>query len=160
MTILSVGIVSLIALATALGVAALVRIRAEAKLKVRSTHKRARSVRTMRERAPDLEARIKTVLAGPSRKYGEIFTDYGVWRLDRETRLELKATAGWSRLNEFTRSLVVRYLWRVLESLAGGAVVVVDQPPQTWNVEVDSRFRDHGFEWRTFGDGPQFIQET
>ena len=114
---------------------------------------------TMRTRAPELEARIKTVLTGPRQKYGDIFTDYSVWKSDRETRLELTATAQWSRLNEFTRCLVVRYLWRVLESLAGGAVVIVDSPPQEWNVEVDSGFRDQGFDWKTFGHGPQFIEE-
>jgi hypothetical protein len=114
---------------------------------------------TTRTRAPELEARIKTVLTGPRQKYGDIFTDYSVWKTDRETRLELTATAQWSRLNEFTRCLVVRYLWRVLESLAGGAVVIVDSPPQEWNVEVDSGFRDQGFDWKTFGHGPQFIEE-
>jgi hypothetical protein len=113
----------------------------------------------MRKRALDLEARVKTVLTGPRQKYGDIFADYSVWRSDRETRLELVATDRWSRLNEFTRCLVVRYLWRVLESLAGGAVVVVDQPPQEWNVEVDAGFRDQGFDWKTFGHGPQFVEE-
>jgi len=112
-----------------------------------------------RKRAPDLEARIKTVLAGPRHKYGDIFTDYSVWKTDRETRLELTATPKWARLNEFTRCLVVRYLWRVLESLAGGAVVVVDQPAQEWNVEIDAGFRDQGFDWKTFGLGPQFVDE-
>jgi hypothetical protein len=116
-------------------------------------------IRTVRTRAPDLEARIKTVLTGPRQKYGDIFTDYSVWKSDRETRLELTATAQWARLNEFTRCLIVRYLWRVLESLAGGAVVVIDQPAQEWNVEVDAGFRDQGFDWKTFGHGPQFIEE-
>ncbi len=117
-------------------------------------------IRTQRKRAPDLEARIKTVLAGPSQKYGDIFTGYSVWKSERETRLELVASDQWARLNEFTRCLVVRYLWRVLESLAGGAVVVVDQPPQEWNVEVDTGFRDQGFDWKTFGHGPQFVEES
>jgi len=116
-------------------------------------------IRTQRRRAPDLEARIKTVLTGPRQKYGDIFTDYSVWKSERETRLELVATDQWGRLNEFTRCLVVRYLWRVLESLSGGAVVVVDQPPQEWNVEVDAGFRDQGFDWKTFGHGPQFVEE-
>jgi hypothetical protein len=86
-------------------------------------------------------------------------TDYSVWKSDQETRLELTAADQWGRLNEFTRCLVVRYLWRVLESLAGGAVVVVDQPAQEWNVEVDTGFRDQGFDWKTFGHGPQFVEE-
>lgn len=112
-----------------------------------------------RKRALDLEARIKTVLTGPRQKYGDIFTEYSVWKAGRETRLELVATDQWGRLNEFTRCLVVRYLWRVLESLAGGAVVVVDVPAQEWNVDVDAGFRDQGFDWKTFGHGPQFVDE-
>jgi hypothetical protein len=133
----------------ALAVFAVVRWREE---------ERARAL-TRRKRAPDLEARIKTVLAGPRQKYGDIFTDYSVWKSQRETRLELVATDQWGRLNEFTRCLVVRYLWRVLESLSGGAVVVVDSPAQEWNVEVDAGFRDQGFDWKTFGHGPQFVDE-
>jgi Flp pilus assembly protein TadB len=133
----------------ALVVLAVLRWRTEANARIRS----------QRVRAPDLEARIKTVLAGPRQKYGDIFTDYSVWKSEQETRLELTATDQWGRLNEFTRCLVVRYLWRVLESLAGGAVVVVDQPAQEWNVEVDAGFRDQGFDWKTFGHGPQFVEE-
>jgi len=112
-----------------------------------------------RRRAYELEARIRTVLTGPRQKYGEIFTDYTVWRCETETRLELVAGPPWKKLNEFSRALIVRYLWRVLESLAGGAVVIVDDPQLTWNEEVDSGFRDQGFDWKTFGMGPQFINE-
>jgi hypothetical protein len=148
MTTLSIVIVGVVILAL-LVVLAVLRWRAEAQERIRS----------QRKRAPDLEARIKTVLTGPRQKYGDIFTGYSVWKSDRETRLELVASDQWARLNEFTRCLVVRYLWRVLESLAGGAVVVVDQPPQEWNVEVDTGFRDQGFDWKTFGHGPQFVEE-
>ncbi len=129
-----------------------------------AVYRYVRDERERKRRAPkrsyELEARIKTVLTGPRQKYGEIFTDYSVWKSETETRLELVAGAPWKRLNEFTRSLVVRYLWRVLESLAGGAVVVVDEPSQTWNEEIDSGFRDQGFDWKTFGHGPQYLRET
>jgi hypothetical protein len=137
--------------------AAVIALAILAAVRLRESERARAAVR--RTRAPDLEARIKTVLAGPRQKYGDIFTDYSVWKSERETRLELTATDQWGRLNEFTRCLVVRYLWRVLESLAGGAVVVVDQPPQEWNVEVDAGFRDQGFDWKTFGHGPQFVDE-
>ena len=143
-------IVAGVVLLAILTVLAVLRWQAEAQARIRS----------QRKRAPDLEARIKTVLAGPRQKYGDIFTDYSVWKSEQETRLELTATDQWARLNEFTRCLVVRYLWRVLESLAGGAVVVVDQPPQEWNVEVDTGFRDQGFDWKTFGQGPQFVEDV
>jgi hypothetical protein len=139
------GVVVLVVLA----VLAVLRMRRDALLRAQP----------VRKRALDLEARIKTVLAGPRQKYGDIFTDYSVWKAGRETRLELAATDQWARMNEFTRCLVVRYLWRVLESLAGGAVVVVDHPAQEWNVEVDASFRDQGFDWKTFGHGPQFVEE-
>jgi hypothetical protein len=145
---LDLAIVAAVVLA-ALAVFAVLRWRAE---------EQARAL-MRRKRAPDLEARIKTVLAGPRQKYGDIFTDYAVWKSQRETRLELVATDQWGHLNEFTRCLVVRYLWRVLESLSGGAVVVVDSPAQEWNVEVDAGFRDQGFDWKTFGHGPQFVDE-
>jgi hypothetical protein len=149
---------SLIALGVSIvAVAALIVLAILAVLRWRA-EERARAL-TVRKRAPDLEARIKTVLAGPRHKYGDIFTDYSVWKSQRETVLELVAGDQWTRLNEFTRCLVVRYLWRVLESLAGGAVVVVDSPPQEWNVEVDAGFRDQGFDWKTFGHGPQFVDE-
>jgi len=138
-----------VALVVVIAIVAVLRYRALQDMKAR----------TQRKRAPDLEARIKTVLSGPRQKYGDIFTDYSVWKSERETRLELTATPQWARLNEFTRCLVVRYLWRVLESLSGGAVVVIDSPPQEWNVEVDASFRDQGFDWKTFGHGPQFIEE-
>ncbi|MGA2394688.1 MAG: hypothetical protein ABSH03_15205 [Candidatus Lustribacter sp.] len=144
-----VALALLVVVIVALGVMAAIRMHNEAQARIRS----------QRKRAPDLEARIKTVLAGPRQKYGDIFTDYAVWKSEQETRLELTATDQWGRLNEFTRCLVVRYLWRVLESLAGGAVVVVDQPAQEWNVEVDAGFRDQGFDWKTFGTGPQFAEE-
>src|SRR5580698_5306648 len=142
-------LILLVAVIAVLAVLAFLRLRAEAQERIRS----------QRKRAPDLEARIKTVLAGPTQKYDDIFTDYSVWKSEQETRLELTATDQWGRLNEFTRCLVVRYLWRVLESLAGGAVVIVDQPAQEWNVEVDAGFRDQGFDWKTFGHGPQFVEE-
>jgi hypothetical protein len=144
-------LVALVLLVVVIAALALVAIRLRNEAQVR--------IRTHGKRAPDLEARIRTVLAGPRQKYGDIFSEYRVWKSGRETRLELTATAQWGRLNEFTRSLVVRYLWRVLESLAGDAVVVVDQPAQEWSVEVDAGFRDQGFDWKTFGSGPQFAQE-
>jgi hypothetical protein len=149
MTLLIVLAVCLIAVLVAIAAFVVIRMRAAAEARAR----------TMRKRAPDLEARINTVLTGPRQKYGDIFTSYTVWKSERETRLELTATPQWARLNEFTRCLVVRYLWRVLESLSGAAVVMVDAPQQEWNVEVDAGFRDQGFDWKTFGHGPQFVEE-
>jgi hypothetical protein len=93
-----VALALLVVVIAALAVVAAIRLRNEAQARIRS----------QRKRAPDLEARIKTVLAGPRQKYGDIFTDYSVWKSERETRLELTATDQWGRLNDFTRCLVVR----------------------------------------------------
>jgi hypothetical protein len=67
-------------------------------------------------------------------------------------------------LNEFTRCLIVRHLWRALESLVAGSVVMVDSPPQTWSQSVDATFHDHGIDpWRlppiVAVAAPQFVND-
>jgi len=116
-------------------------------------------------RQPQLEDRVREAFNGPNEKYGEIFLSYTVWKREHETRMELFAADPFAQLNEFTRCLVVRHLWRALERLATGSVVVVDSPPQTWSKAIDEKFVDHGIDpWRlspSFGSasGPQFIKE-
>ena len=67
-------------------------------------------------------------------------------------------------LNEFTRCLIVRHLWRALESLTAGSVVMVDNPPQTL-VEVGRRnvprprHRSVADAARRPGPVPQFAKE-
>lgn len=115
-------------------------------------------------RQPELEDRIRAAFDGPRKKHGEIFSSYTIWRRDKETRMELCATDPFTHLNEFTRSLIVRHLWRALEALASGSVVVVDSPAQMWNEGIDHAFHDHGIDpWRLpslgFGAPPQFVKE-
>jgi hypothetical protein len=86
------------------------------------------------------------VLDEPQTQYGQIFTSYAIWRHDQETRMELVTGDPWLSLNEFTRAIVVRHIWRALEKLAKGAVVVVDQPPQEWSAQIDKTFDDHGID--------------
>ena len=69
-----------------------------------------------------------------------------MWKREHETRLELIAADPFSGLNEFTRCLIVRHLWRALEALSKGSVVVVDNPPQTWSESVNTVFHDHGID--------------
>jgi hypothetical protein len=91
-----------------------------------------------------------------------MFLTYAIWKRDQETRLELVAGDPFGRLNEFTRCLIVRHLWRALEKLATGSVVMVDNPPQTWSQSIDVTFRDHGIDpWRipTLLSTPQFAKE-
>lgn len=96
-----------------------------------------------------LEARVHEALENTKTQFGEIFTSYKVWKVDKETRLELQATPKWKRLSEFTRCLIVRHLWRSLEAVAQGSVVVVDDPPMEWTREINLSFRDRGVDpWR------------
>jgi hypothetical protein len=133
------------------------RLRATSRRRVKMTHRRPR-------RQPILEDRIRDAFEGPRAQFGEIFVSYMVWRRESETRLELYSGAPWMKLNAFTRSLIVRHLWRTLEALAQGSVVIVDVPPQQWSKTVDTEFDDRGVDpWGprpAFGtDGPQFARE-
>lgn len=126
--------------------------------------RRAPLVRHAR-RLPLLEDRIREAFQGPVAQYGEIFTSYTIWRKDRETQLELFSGDPWLRLNEFTRSIVVRHLWRALERLASGSVVIVDVPPQRWTKQIDAAFDDQGLDpWGSApalgsATGPQYIKD-
>ena len=116
-------------------------------------------------RLPLLEDRIREAFQGPVTQYGEIFTSYTIWRRDRETQLELFSGDPWLRLNELTRSIVVRHLWRALERLSAGSVVLVDTPPQRWSKEIDATFDDQGVDpWNPAiapgtSTGPQYIKD-
>jgi hypothetical protein len=133
------------------------RLRTGSRVKTKMRNSRPR-------RQPVVEDRIRAAFDGPRAQYGEIFVSYTVWRRENETRLELFSGAPWLRLNEFTRALVVRHLWRALEAVVAGSVVIVDQPPQRWSKRVDATFDDRGVDpWSlrpTFGsDGPQFARD-
>jgi len=116
-------------------------------------------------RDPLLEERIRSAFDGPREKHGGIFVTYAIWRRGHETRMELFAADPFTQLNEFTRCLIVRHLWRALEALVDGAVVVVDSPPQRWSKSVDEKFNDHGIDpWRSTPPvsavgGPQFARD-
>ena len=118
-------------------------------LRLRAAKKVRAQRRNYPRRQPQLEEAIRDAFNGPRDKYGEIFVSYTIWRRDQETRMELFATDPFARLNEFTRCLIVRHLWRALERLSTGAVVVVDTPPQTWSKAIDEKFNDQGIDpWR------------
>jgi hypothetical protein len=121
-------------------------------------------VRVLPRRQPFLEERIRDAFVGPREKYGEIFVNYEIWRRDREIRMELSAADPFAQLNEFTRCLIIRHLWRALEKFAAGSVVVVDMPPQIWTRAIDDQFEDHGIDpWARPSElviGAAFIKET
>ena len=129
-------------------VAEILRLRAAARRpKVRRRHRHPR-------RQEVLEERIRGAFDGPREQFGDIFVNYMVWRRETETRLELFAGDPWLRLNEFTRSLVVRHLWRALEALVQGSVVIVDRPSQHWSKTIDAAFDDRGVD--PWGPPPTF----
>ena len=130
--------IGLLALATAIGIELAV-LRARKKPPKRYAHRHAR-------RQPLLEDRMREALVEPQAQYGEIFTSYMIWKRDKETRMELFTGDPWDNLNEFTRSIVVRHVWRALEKLAKGSVVVVDSPPQEWSALIDAAFDDRGID--------------
>jgi hypothetical protein len=138
-----------------------VRLYAGKRIKVRARKQRPR-------RQLVLEERIRSAFEAPRAQFGEIFVSYTIWRRENETRLELFSGDPWLRLNEFTRSLVVRHLWRALEALVAGAIVIVDAPAQQWSKAIDAKFDDKGVDpWGpnpprppVFGpDPPLFLPE-
>lgn len=133
-------------------------------VRLRKAEKLRATPRSKARRQPQLEDAIRAAFDGPTQKHGQLFVSYSVWKREQETRLELMAADPFGRLNEFTRSLIVRHLWRALETLVAGSVVMVDSPPQTWSQSVDATFHDHGIDpWRLPPIGlipvPQFINE-
>ena len=127
-------------------------------VRLRKAEKIRQTPRSTACRQPQLEAAIRAAFDGPGQKYGELFLSYTVWQRDQETRLELLAADPFGRLNEFTRCLIVRHLWRALERLAAGSVVMVDNPRQTWTQRIDVAFHDHGIDpWRPATPAPGLV---
>jgi hypothetical protein len=149
-----IAVIALVALLLMIGIEIAV-IRSRKRPARRSAHRHAR-------RQPLLEDRMREALEQPHTQYGEIFTSYMVWKRDQETRMELFSGAPWNNLNEFTRAIVVRHIWRALEKLAKGSVVVVDSPPQEWSAQIDKNFDDRGIDpWaeNVQPAGPQFVKD-
>jgi hypothetical protein len=149
-----IAVIALVALLLMIGIEIAV-LRSRKRPAKRSIHRHAR-------RQPLLEDRMRDALEAPHTQYGEIFTSYMVWKRDQETRMELFSGDPWLNLNEFTRAIVVRHIWRALEKLAKGSVVVVDSPPQEWSSQIDKSFDDRGIDPWAEGvqaAGPQFIKD-
>jgi hypothetical protein len=139
----------MIALIVALVAAALVAIVAVELAKNQKKTTVTVGKRSVPRRQPELEESIRSAFDGPREKHGDIFVTYTIWKRDHETRMELFASDPFAQLNEFTRCLIVRHLWRALESLSEGSVVVVDSPPQVWSRSINEKFHDHGIDpWR------------
>jgi hypothetical protein len=150
-----IGVIALVVVLLMIGIELAV-IRARSRPQKRLAHRHAR-------RQPLIEDRMRESLEQPHTQYGEIFTSYMIWKRDQETRMELFSGDPWMHLNEFTRAIVVRHIWRALEKLAKGSVVVVDTPPQEWSAQTDQAFDDRGIDpWAENAPpvaGPQFVKD-
>jgi hypothetical protein len=85
---------------------------------------------------------------GPRKTYGDIFAEFSIWRQLDNTRMDVRTKGGWSLLNLFTRSLIVRHLWQTLEGLVSGTVLVnVDAGSKDailWTEAQTAKFNDCG----------------
>ncbi len=134
-----IAAIALAALALMIGIEIAVLRNRKKKKVIASAHRHAR-------RQPLIEYHMRDALNEPRAQYGDIFTSYNVWKHGQQTRMELFSGAPWLQLNEFTRAIVVRHIWRALEKLAKGSVVIVDQPPQEWSAVTNESFDDQGID--------------
>jgi hypothetical protein len=149
-----IAVIALVVILLMIGIEIAV-IRARKRPAKRLHHRHAR-------RQPLLEDRMRDALNEPQAQYGEVFTSFMIWKRDQETRMELFSGDPWLQLNEFTRAIVVRHVWRALEKLAKGSVVVIDAPPQEWSAQIDKTFDDRGIDpWaeNVQPAGPQFVKD-
>jgi hypothetical protein len=115
-----------------------------------STARRRRLKRTTTppRRVPHLERRMLDAFSGPRATYGDCFARYSIWRQPESTRMDVSTQGPWAALNLFTRSLIVRHLWRTLEKLSQNTVTVhVDagQPgAMLWTAASTAAFDDGG----------------
>jgi hypothetical protein len=149
-----IAVVALVVILLMIGIEIAI-MRARKRPAKRYVHRHAR-------RQPLLEDRMRSALDEPQAQYGEVFTSFMIWKRDQETRMELFSGDPWLQLNEFTRAIVVRHVWRALEKLAKGSVVVIDRPPQEWSAQIDKTFDDRGIDpWaeNVQPAGPQFVKD-
>jgi len=126
MTALIVANLALVMLIVVLAIEFRSRSRAKPKKKL---------VRTPRERRqPQLEDLVHRVLGDVKQTFGEIFASHEVWRVERETRVSLRATPLWKRLSLMTRNQILRHVWSAVAAVADAVIVIVDNPPQRWTL--------------------------
>jgi hypothetical protein len=99
-------------------------------------------------RSPHLERRMAEAFRGPREAYGDVFEGFSVMRQADMTQMDVSTKGPWQSLNLFTRSLIVRHLWRSLERLARNTVTVRVDPgapgSMTWTAKQTAEFNDGG----------------
>jgi hypothetical protein len=137
---LELGIVVLAAIG--LGIAIEVYRLMEAKRRKR------RAAAAPARRSPHLERRMAEAFRGPCDAYGDVFAGFSVMRQADMTQMDIATKGPWLTLNLFTRSLIVRHLWRSLEKLARNTVTVRVDPgapgSMLWTAKQTAEFNDGG----------------
>jgi hypothetical protein len=99
-------------------------------------------------RSLHLERRMADAFRGPREAYGDIFEGFSVMRLADTTQMDVNTKGPWLTLNVFTRSLIIRHLWRSLEKLARNTVTVRVDPgspgAMVWTAKQTAEFNDGG----------------
>jgi hypothetical protein len=137
---LELGIVVLVVMAIGIGIE-VYRLAAAKRRKRRAAMGPAR-------RSPHLERRMADAFRGPREAYGDVFAGFSVMRVADTTQMDVATKGPWQTLNLFTRSLIVRHLWRSLEKLARNTVTVrVDAGAagaMLWTAKQTAEFNDGG----------------
>jgi hypothetical protein len=117
----------------------------------RLTHQKRRKRRAGQApplRLPQLEKRMADAFSGPRAIYGDCFAEFSIWRQSETTRMDVSTKSAWMALNLFTRSMIVRHLWRQLSSFAKNTVLVHIDPGTphaiTWSALSTQQFDDKG----------------
>lgn len=99
-------------------------------------------------RLPQLERRMADAFSGPRAIYGDCFAEFSIWRQAETTRMDVFTKQAWTALNIFTRSLIVRHLWRQLSAFAKNSVLVHVDPgtpnAMVWSAATTAQFDDKG----------------
>jgi len=117
--------------------------------RLRTTKRRKRRAsQSAPRRLPQLEQRMADAFSGPRAIYGDCFAEFSIWRQSETTRMDVSTKTAWSALNLFTRSLIVRHLWRQLAAFAKNTVMVHVDPGTphaiVWSALSTQQFDDKG----------------
>jgi hypothetical protein len=145
-------VVSLVNLTLALGIVVLVVIGIGIVIEVyrlaAAKRRKRRAAATPARRSPHLERRMAEAFRGPREAYGDVFAGFSVMRQADMTQMDVSTKGPWQTLNLFTRSLIVRHLWRSLEKLARNTVTVRVDPgapgSMLWTAKHSTEFNDGG----------------
>jgi hypothetical protein len=116
--------------------------------RLRTAKRRKRRSAQAPRRLPQLEARMADAFSGPRAIYGDCFAEFSIWRQSETTRMDVATKSAWTALNLFTRSLIVRHLWRQLAGFAKTAPLVHVDPGTAnaivWSAVSTAQFDDKG----------------